>query len=99
MDKKQKIRVRVYFNQDSFKAIALEAEKAGFRRGGLQIFNQREHGFAGQVDANTDGISKYLKHCQAYYVAHEAQRLQELAEIAMKERDIAERKKRLGGAL
>jgi hypothetical protein len=49
------------------------------------------------VNANTDGISKYLKHCQKYYVAHESQRLQELAELSMKEKELAERKKRLGG--
>ena len=93
-------RVSVYFNEQELQAIALEAEKAGFRRVGIPIKKQLPHGFSGQWVANTDGIGVFLKKkCFTYWVEHHAERLQELAELTQQEKELAERKKRLGGAL
>jgi hypothetical protein len=93
--KVKKICVKCYFNPETFKAIAIDAEAAGKRRGGLLLFTQKSHGFAQEQVSNTDGISRFLKHCWAYWREHETERLQEAAKIAEDERGIAERKRKL----
>lgn len=92
----KKIRVKVYFNPKTFQAIAQDAERTGKRRGGLQLFVQRKNGFMDQVDANTDGISKFLKMCWQYWREHEADRLEQAAELKRKEIEIQEQKRKLG---
>jgi len=92
----KKICVKVYFNPKSFQAVAADAEKAGKRRGGLQLFTQKPHGFGHEQVSNTDGISRFLKHTWAYWCDHEKERLEEALAIAEDERRIAARKKKLG---
>jgi hypothetical protein len=96
MEQTKKIRAKVYFNEKQFQAVALDAEKAGKRRGGLQLFTQKAHGFANERVANTDGISKFLKHCWKYYVEHEADRLAAAAELAQRRKALEEEAKRKG---
>lgn len=95
-DNNRKIRVKVYFNLKSFQAVAQDAEKAGKRRGGLLLFTQRSHGLAGETVSNTDGISKFLKYCWEYWRENEHVRVQQVAEILRKEKELQEEKKRLG---
>jgi hypothetical protein len=92
----KKICVKVYFNPKSFQSVASDAEKVGKRRGGLQLFTQKSHGFANQLVSNTDGISKFLKHTWLYWQVHEKERLEEAVKLAQEERELAERKKKLG---
>jgi len=94
--KNGKIVVKVYFNLGNFTSIAKDAEKAGKRRGGLQLLTQAKNGFSDQKVANTDGISKFLKMCWQYYREQEPARLKELAELAEKEEAVNKRKKELG---
>jgi len=92
------VKVRMYLKPELFAEVAQEAEKAGKRKKGLLLYTQRAHGFATEKDANTDGIAKFFKHCYDYWRAHEAQRLQELAEVTRQEHELAERRKKLSGA-
>ena len=94
---KKQIRVKVYYNESAFSEVAKSAEDAGFRRKGLNLFNQSAHGFKDERVANTDGIAKYLKACQKYYIEHEAERLLELAKLKQTEKETAERIHKLGG--
>lgn len=96
MARKRKICIKVWLNEQTFPVYAEMAEKTGFRRGGLQLYTQKPHGFQNETVANTDGISKYLKFCHKYYVESEARRLAEAAEIARIEKEIQEKKKLLG---
>lgn len=96
MDDKKKIRAKVYFNEKSFALVAGDAEKAGKRRGGLQLFTQKEHGFAHERVANTDGVSKFLKFTWQYWREHESDRLLQAAELARQEKELFEKKKKLG---
>lgn len=92
----KKIRVRVYFNPKTFQAVAQDAEKAGKRHRGLQLYRQRKNGFVDQLDANTDGISMFLKHCWQYWKETEAQRLEATTALKREELELQERKKKLG---
>jgi len=96
MSKGNSVCVKIYLKPELFAEVAVQAEKALVRRKGLLLYTQKEHGFANEKLANTDGIAKFLKHTYRYWVEHEAQRLQELAEIAVTESEIAARKKKLG---
>jgi hypothetical protein len=96
MTDKKKICCKVYFNQKNFAEIAALAEKAGKRRGGLQLFTQKKNGLAGEVVSNTDGISRFLKYAAWYWRDTEASRLSRAAEIKAKERELQEEKARLG---
>lgn len=96
MEGKKKICVKVYLNDKSFAEIAEQAEKAGKRRGGLALFTQKPHGFAGEVVSNTDGISRFLKYCAEYYKEHEADRLNEIAKVKAEEQELNKRKAKLG---
>ena len=88
--------VKIYLKPALFAEMAQQAEKADKRRKGLLLFTQKEHGFCHEKLANTDGIARFLKHTYRYWVEHETQRLQELAELEVEERNIQERKKKLG---
>jgi hypothetical protein len=98
IQKGKKICVKVYFNPKSFQAVALDAEKSGKRRGGLQLFTQKPHGFGHELVSNTDGISKFMKHCWQYWIDHEAERLGQAAALAQREKELQAEKKRLGVA-
>ena len=93
---KRKICVKVYFNPKNFPEIAKDAEKAGKRRGGLQLSTLKEHGFANERIANTDGISKFLKFCWQYWVETERHRFEKTVELAKREQEIKEERSRLG---
>ena len=97
MGKGNSVCVKMYLNPELFTEVAEQAEKAGTRRKGLLLYTHKEHGFSHEKLANTDGIAKFFKHTYRYWVEHEAQRLQELAEIAARENELAMRKKKLGG--
>lgn len=96
IQKEKKICVKVYFNRKSFQAVALDAEKSGKRRGGLQLFTQKPHGFGHELVSNTDGISRFLKHCWAYWREHEKERLEQATALAQRERELQAEKKKLG---
>ena len=93
---KKKICVKVYLNPENFQRYARLAERTGKRRGGLQLFTQKKNGFAGEMLANTDGISKFFKFAGIYWEENEARRMEEAADLARKEKDIAEQRRRLG---
>lgn len=95
-NKAKKICVKCYFNEQSFASVVADAEKAGKRRRGLQLFTQKEHSIGDVRVSNTDGISRFLKYCWQYWKEHESDRLREIAEVKETERQIQERKKRLG---
>lgn len=92
----KKICVKVYFNPKSFQAVANDAEKSGKRARGLQLFTQKPHGFAHELVSNTDGIGRFLKHAWLYWQEHEKERLEQAVALAQEERELAERKKKLG---
>jgi len=92
----KKIRVKVYFNPKTFAEVAKDAEKAGKRRGGLQLFTQKEHGFGHERLSNTDGISKFLKFCWRYWQETERHRFEKAAELAKREEELRQEKARLG---
>ena len=96
MKNENKICVKVYFNKDTFQAVALDAEKAGKRRGGLLLFTAKEHGFENEKISNTDGISRFLKHCWGYWRDHEKERLEQAAALAERERALQAEKRKLG---
>ena len=92
LKKKGLYRVGVYLNETELTSMAAEAEKLKFRRVGIPIKKQKEHGFADEWLANTDGVSRYLKYCHDYYLKTEAERLEKLATIARKEQELAAEK-------
>lgn len=96
MKDKNKICVKVYFNSKTFPEVIKDAEQTGKRRRGLQNFTQKEHGFADEMVSNTDGISRFLKFCWQYWKEHETDRLRKAIELAEREKQLLEEKKRLG---
>jgi len=90
--------VKVYLNQAEFSEMAEHAEKVGKRRRGLILFTQKKNGFAGQTVANTDGLSRFFKHCVVYWKEHESERMSRAAEIMRQEKQLQEEKRRLGMA-
>lgn len=93
---KKKICIKVYFNAKNFPEIAKDAEKAGKRRGGLQLFTQKEHGFGHERVSNTDGIGKFLKFCWHYWQETERHRFEKAAELAKKEEELKKEREKLG---
>ncbi len=96
MVKGNSVCIKVYLKPELFAEMVLEAEKAGIRRKGLLLYTQKPHGFMEDKLANTDGIAKYLKFCHKYRKESEVHILEEAAELARQEKEIAERKKQLG---
>jgi hypothetical protein len=88
--------IKVYLNQAEFKEMAEHAEKTGKRRRGLILHTQKKNGFAGQTVANTDGLSKFFKHCVSYWKEHESERMAKAADILRQEKQLQEEKKKLG---
>ena len=88
---KSGICVKVYLKPEKFAEIALLAEQAGQRRGGLQLYTQKKNGLEGERLANTDGIARYFKFCSDFYkgnketIAAEKARIdQEIAALLIK---------------
>jgi hypothetical protein len=96
MKDKGLFRVSVYFSESDLASLVKETEKAGFRRVGIPIKIQKPHGLPDEWLANTDGVSRFLKHCVEYWRRHETERLEEATRIAEQERQLAERKVKLG---
>jgi|SRR5208283_1867383 len=94
--KRKDVCVKVYLNQAEFAEMAGQAEKVGKRRRGLILHTQKKNGFSGQTVANTDGLSRFLKYCAAYWKEHESERMSRAAEILRQEKELQEEKKRLG---
>lgn len=90
------VKVKIYLNPGLYLEVIEEAEKAGIRRKGLPPYTQKPHGFANEKRANTDKIAKYLKFCHRYRKEHEAVLLEEAANLARQEKEIADKKKKLG---
>lgn len=88
MKQKDKVTVKVYFNPKTFLEVAELAEKAGYRRRGLQLYTQKKHGFADEKVANTDGISKFLKSLIVYWKKNEAQRMERKADLLKQKKAI-----------
>jgi hypothetical protein len=96
LKKKGITQVRVYFNQAELTAIAKDAEGAGKRRVGLLLQTQKPHGLDGETQANTDGISRFLKHTWTYWKEHQADRLEAAARIARERAALEAEAKKLG---
>lgn len=94
--RKKQLRVKVYLTDKLFAEIIEQAEKAGFRRKGLLAYTQKKHGFADEKVANTDGIAKFMKYCYSYWKDSEYKRHEEALRIAQQEKELAEKKARLG---
>jgi len=75
------VRVAVYLNKEELTSMARVAEKLGLRRVGLPTETLKSHGFEGETEANTDGVSKVLKFCFEYWMKEEPKRLKRKAEI------------------
>lgn len=90
--------IKVWLGLEDMQRESAQAEKLGLRRVGLPIKTQKPNGFADEWRANTDGISKLYKFYSEYYRKTEARRLQEAADIAKQEQQLAERKAGLGFA-
>jgi hypothetical protein len=88
--------IKVYCNKERFLVEIKRAERAGIRRVGLQPYTQKPHGFEWERLANTDDLSEYYKMTSDYWEQHEAERLQQRAELKLKEQKLEEEKKRLG---
>jgi hypothetical protein len=93
---KNQVIVKVPIHKKNFSRYCELAVQAKKRRGGLQLYTQKPHGFANEVSPNTDGLAKFMKFCVEYYQQHEAERLEAQARLIKEEQDIAERKKKLG---
>ena len=89
-------RVSVYFNEDDLSSIVKDAEKLGFRRVGIPIKIQKPHGFADEWLANTDGVSRVLKHCHMYWTNAEPARLKAQADAMAAVRAAQEKAKEVG---
>jgi len=62
--------VKVYLNDARERDAVLKgAVEGGFRRGGLPEWTKKPHGWEGELVANTDGLSSYLKDCAAKVAA------------------------------
>jgi 2-iminoacetate synthase ThiH len=99
MTKKRKtpqVLVPVYFNPDALTEIAKDAAEMKFRPVLLQSSKQKEHGFADEIVYQRKGIGRMLKYCWNYWKQHEAERLTEKAKLAQDERELLEKKKKLG---
>jgi hypothetical protein len=99
MDTKRKtkqIPVPVYFNPTTFAEISEDAKKAGKRPVMILDKRQKEHGFANEFVWNIKGIGGFLKECWKYWKRNEAERLLEKAKLAQEEKELLERKKKLG---
>jgi len=94
--RKKSICIKVYVRPDLFSTLAKDAEAAGKRRKGLQLYVQKPHGFANELLANTDGIAKFLKYTWQYWKENEAARLERIAELLKKEKELQEERKKLG---
>ena len=92
----RQVLIKVWMNEILFAEAARNAERAGFRRGGTVLFTQKKNGLQDEKVANTNGVSKYLKHCMSYYEKAEPERLSRAAQIAEEERRLAAEKKKLG---
>jgi hypothetical protein len=95
MERKSKIYVKVYFNEKDFTTIAEQSVKVGKRKGGLQLFTQKPHGFAHEKVANTKGISKFLKMCAKYYMDKENERAKERIELEIQKKELERKEKQL----
>lgn len=94
--KNGKVCIKVYFNPKNYPLVIDDAERSGKRHRGLQLYTQKEHGFADEKVANTDGVGRFLKFCWQYWREHESDRLRMAAEIAEREKQLLAEKKRLG---
>ena len=79
MPTKNLIPVKVYLTKEEFAVVSEYAAKAGFRHGGIKLYNQKEHGMADEVIPNTKGIAQFLKHCFEVYKASDSEKLLKIA--------------------
>ena len=88
--------LKVYLKPVLFAEMAMEAEKVGKRRKGLLLYTQKEHGFSHEKVSNTDGLGRFLKFCYLYFKEHEAQRMQEFADLMQKQKELDDLKRKRG---
>jgi hypothetical protein len=93
---KDLFRVSVYLNENDFVAMASESTKLKLRRVGIPNKTQKEHGFADEWCGNTDGISRYLKYCHKYYIENEGVRFQQMADLAQRQKELDDLKRKTG---
>lgn len=94
--KTEQIEVSVWFNPKTFAEVSVDAKKAGKRPVPIHDQVVKEHGFHGEKVWQQKGIGPFLKSCWKYWVKHESERMLEAAELLRQERDIKERKEKLG---
>ena len=94
--KTEQIAVPIYFNPNSFQAVCADAARVGKR--GVLLLPQKvkEHGFDGEKVWQRKGIGKFLKFCWQCWKDNESERLVKVAEIARKEKELLEEKKKAG---
>lgn len=103
MNEPKSIVVQVYLNQVKFRRYVQMAEKIGTRRTGLlfkpkkqrSMVTEGDH-FEPELTANKKGLSKAFQKAADYYLEHEAERLAEQARLAQEEKELLEKKKKLG---
>jgi len=96
MPKGNSICIKTYWKPEEFAEVAKFAERAGKRRGGLLLYIKKPHGFADEMLAHTTGCAKFLKYAAYAWADREADRLEQAAEIKQQEKEIAEKKAKLG---
>jgi|GEM_PF-2974530 len=65
--------VRVYFNLEDASSVVQAAEDLKFRRVGLPLKKQKEHGFPNDWEGNTDGMSRTLKESFRFWKENRAE--------------------------
>jgi hypothetical protein len=87
-EEKDKICIKVYLGKGDFSSICQDANESGFRHGGLQERVKNIQGPAGREHWNTDGISKFLKHCWHDWREHRAEREEKEKARSQREREL-----------
>lgn len=96
MEHQKSVCVKIYLKPILFAEMSDSAEKAGIRRKGLSLYTQKPHGMLDEKLANTDKLAKFFKFLYQYYKETEALRLSRAADLARKEREVADERAKLG---
>lgn len=96
MKHRKQLRIKVYVKEEELIEMVEDSEKAGFRPKGLQPFTQKKNGFGDEKIANTDKLSKFLKHCWKEWKRGESSRIERIVELKRKEEALKREKQELG---
>jgi hypothetical protein len=99
MDAKPEITISLYPSETDFRRWNDAAVKMGLRRPPVFFrtkIKKTKTGFIEIKVANTKNMAKFARNTIEYYIQHEAERLLEKAKLAQEEKELLERKKKLG---